>query len=179
MGALLPVLQDFEQFFRTGQIPRRAFRLYVTNNLLHDTTINADRLGKPIDILPLQAEHFGNAKPKADCNEQHRSPARVITDRFEQFLKLLHGKTSFIVTAKFLPPQWSDVIGEWPLQPASYLVTLLAKAEHAGFEGQVGYFFLAVVLQWLIYSAAVYLLLAICRKKRDTADAVKEISNRL
>jgi hypothetical protein len=94
-------------------------------------------------------------------------------------LKLLHGKTSFIVTAKFLPPQWADVIGEWPLQPASYLVTLLAKAEHAGFEGQVGYFFLAVVLQWLIYSAAVYLLLAICRKKRDTADAVKEISNRL
>ena len=80
---------------------------------------------------------------------------------------------AFIVTAKFLPPQWADVIGEWPLQPASYLVTLLAKAEHSGFEGQVGYFLLAVVLQWLIYSAVVYLLLAI-RRKRDTAGAIKE-----
>ena len=82
-----------------------------------------------------------------------------------------------IVTAKFLPPQWADVIGEWPLQPASYFVTLLAKAEHPGFEGQVGYLFLAVVLQWLICSAVVYLLLAIFRKKRDTASAIKEISN--
>ena len=43
-----------------------------------------------------------------------------------------------------------------------------------GFEGQVGYFLLAVVLQWLIYSAVVYLLLAISRKKRDTAGAIKE-----
>jgi hypothetical protein len=80
---------------------------------------------------------------------------------------------AFIVTAKFLPPQWADVIGEWPLQPASYLVTLLANAEHSGFEGQVGYFLLAVVLEWLIYSAVVYLLLAI-RRKRDTAGAIKE-----
>jgi hypothetical protein len=84
---------------------------------------------------------------------------------------------AFIVTANFLPPQWADVIGEWPLQPASYFVTLLANAEHPGFEGQVGYFFLAVVLQWLIYSAVVYLLLAISRKKRNTAGATKEISN--
>src|ERR1700722_12899462 len=34
-----------------------------------------------------------------------------------------------VVTTNFLPPQWAEVIGEWPLQPASYLVTLLAKAE--------------------------------------------------
>jgi hypothetical protein len=81
---------------------------------------------------------------------------------------------ALIVTAKFLPPQWADVIGEWPLQPASYLVTLLARAEHSGFEGQVGYFLLAVVLQWLIYSAVVSLLLAISRKRRDSAGAIKE-----
>ena len=84
---------------------------------------------------------------------------------------------AFIVTAKFLPPQWADVIGEWPLQPASYLVTLLAKAEHSGFEGQVGYFLLAVVLQWLIYSVVVYSLLAVSCKKRTTASAIKEVSN--
>ena len=83
---------------------------------------------------------------------------------------------ALIVTANFLPPKWADVIGEWPLQPASYLVTLLAKVEHPGFEDQVGYFMLAVVLQWLMYSAVVYLLLAISRK-RDAAAAIKEISN--
>jgi hypothetical protein len=44
---------------------------------------------------------------------------------------------------------------------------LLAKAEHPGFEGQVGYFLFAVVLQWLIYSGVVYLLLAVSGKKRD------------
>jgi len=44
---------------------------------------------------------------------------------------------------------------------------LLAKAEHPGFEGQVGYFLFALVLQWLIYSGVVYLLLAISRKKGD------------
>jgi len=48
-----------------------------------------------------------------------------------------------------------------------HIVTLLAKAEHPGFEGQVGYFLFAVVLQWLIYSGGVYLLLAISGKKRD------------
>jgi hypothetical protein len=84
---------------------------------------------------------------------------------------------AIIVTANFLPPQWADVIGEWPLQPASYLVTLLAKAEHPGFEGQVGYFLLAVVLQWLIFSAVVYSLLAVSCKKRSTAGAIKQISN--
>ena len=40
---------------------------------------------------------------------------------------------AIIVTANFLP-QWANVIGEWPLQPASYLVTLLAKAEHPGLK---------------------------------------------
>jgi hypothetical protein len=83
-----------------------------------------------------------------------------------------------IVAANVLPPQWANVIGEWPLQPASYLVTLLAKIEHPGFEGQVGYFLLTVVLQWLIYSAVVYLFLAVSRNKRvsgDTAAAVKKI----
>ena len=65
----------------------------------------------------------------------------------------------------FLPPKWADVIGDLPLEPASYLVTLLAKAEPSGFEGQVGFFFLAVLLQWFTYSAIVYLLLAITRKK--------------
>jgi hypothetical protein len=83
---------------------------------------------------------------------------------------------AIIVIANFLP-QWADVIGEWPLQPASYLVTLLAKAEHPGFEDQVGYFLLTVVLQWLIYSAVVYSLLAVSSKKRSTAGAIKEISN--
>ena len=69
----------------------------------------------------------------------------------------------------FLPPRWTDWVGDLPLQPAPYLVTLLAKAGHPGFEGQVGYFFFAVVLQWLIYSSVVYLLLAVSRKKRDAA----------
>ena len=72
-----------------------------------------------------------------------------------------------ICVVSFLPPRWADQIGDLPLQPASYLVTLLAKAEHPGFEGQVGYFLFAVVLQWLIYSGGVYLLLAISGKKRD------------
>ena len=72
-----------------------------------------------------------------------------------------------ICVVSFLPPRWAGRIGDLPLQPASYLVTLLAKAEHPGFEGQVGYFLFAVVLQWLIYSGGVYLLLAISRKKRD------------
>jgi len=78
---------------------------------------------------------------------------------------------ALIVTANFLPPQWADVIGEWPLQPASYLVTLLAKVGHPGFEGQVGYFLLAVVLQWLIYSAVIYLLLAILGRLRSADGA--------
>jgi hypothetical protein len=56
----------------------------------------------------------------------------------------------------FLPPKWADVIGDLPLEPASYLVTLLAKAEPSGFEGQVSFFFLAVLLQWFTYSAIVY-----------------------
>src|ERR1700726_3115103 len=72
-----------------------------------------------------------------------------------------------ICVVSFLPPRWTDRIGDLPLQPASYLVTLLAKAEHPGFEGQVGYFLFAVALQWLMYSGGVYLLLAISRKKRD------------
>jgi hypothetical protein len=80
-----------------------------------------------------------------------------------------------IVTTNFLPPRWADVIGEWPLEPASYLVTLLARAGHSGFEDQVGYLFLAVVLQWLIYSAVVYLLLALRGKQRGTAGAIKKI----
>ena len=80
-----------------------------------------------------------------------------------------------ILTSTFLSPRWADMIGEWPLQPASYLVTLLARAGHSGFEGQVGYFFLAVMLQWLIYSAVVYLLLALHGKQRGTTGAIKKI----
>jgi len=76
----------------------------------------------------------------------------------------------------FLPPQWAAVIGDLPLEPASYVVDLLAKAEHPGFEDQAGYFLLTVLLQWLVYSAAVYLLLAISGKKRGDAAAFKEIS---
>jgi hypothetical protein len=77
----------------------------------------------------------------------------------------------------FLPPQWADLIGDLPLQPASYLVSLLAKTKHAGFEGQVGYFLLAVVLQWLIYSAIVYVLLAISWKKPISGGAVNGTSH--
>ena len=80
-----------------------------------------------------------------------------------------------VVTTNFLSPRWADTIGEWPLQPASYLVTLLARAGHSGFEDQVGYFFLAVVLEWLIYSAVVYLLLALYGKQRGTAGAIKKV----
>jgi hypothetical protein len=72
-----------------------------------------------------------------------------------------------ICVVSFLPPRWADWIGDLPLQPAAYVVTLLAKGGHAGFEGQVGYFLFAVVLQWLIYTVVVYLLLGIFRKKRD------------
>jgi hypothetical protein len=72
-----------------------------------------------------------------------------------------------ICVISFLPPRWADWIGDLPLQPASYLVTLLAKAEHPGFEGQAGYFLLAAGLQWLFYSGVVYLLMAISLKKRD------------
>ena len=71
-----------------------------------------------------------------------------------------------ICVVSFLPPRWVDWIGDLPLQPASYLVTLLANGGHPGFEGQVGYLLFAVVLQWLIYSGVVYLLLAFSRKKR-------------
>jgi len=83
-----------------------------------------------------------------------------------------------ICVVSFLPSRWADAIGELPLESASYLVTLLAKTEHSGFESQVGYFFLAVVLQWLIYSVVVYLFLAIARRKRvsgDTAPSIKQI----
>ena len=72
-----------------------------------------------------------------------------------------------ICVVSFLPLRWVNRIGDLPLQPASYLVTLLAKIQHPGFEGQVGHFFLVVALQWLIYSGVVYLLLAISRKKLD------------
>jgi hypothetical protein len=72
-----------------------------------------------------------------------------------------------ISVVSFLPSRWADWLGDLPLQPASYLVTVLAKSQHAGFEGQVGYFFFALLLQWLIYSGVVYLLLAISRKKPD------------
>jgi len=37
------------------------------------------------------------------------------------------------ICVSFLPPRWADWIGELPLQPASYLVTLLAKAGTSGF----------------------------------------------
>jgi hypothetical protein len=70
-----------------------------------------------------------------------------------------------IGVVSFLPPRWADRIGDLPLQPASYLVTLLAKGGHPGFEDQAGYFLFAVVLQWLIYSGVVYLLLAISWKR--------------
>ena len=74
-----------------------------------------------------------------------------------------------ICVVRLLPPRLANSIGDLPLQPASYVVTLLAKAEHPGFEEQAGYFFLAVTLQWLLYSTVVYLLLAISRKNRDAA----------
>jgi hypothetical protein len=70
-----------------------------------------------------------------------------------------------ICVASFLPPPWANAIGDLPLQPASYLVTLLTRVEHPGFEGQVGYLFLVVGLQWLLYSAVVYVLLAIFWKR--------------
>ena len=72
-----------------------------------------------------------------------------------------------ICVVSLLPPRWVDWIGDLPLQPASYLVTLLAKNRHPGFEDQAGYFLLVLVLQWLVYSGVVYLLLAISRKKLD------------
>jgi hypothetical protein len=71
-----------------------------------------------------------------------------------------------ICVVSFLPSRWADSLGDLPLQPASYLVSLLDKREHPGFEGQVGYLLFAVVLQWLIYSGAVYLLLGVVRTKR-------------
>ncbi len=39
-------------------------------------------------------------------------------------IELLEG-----ICVSFLPPLWADWIGELPLQPASYLVTLLAKPD--------------------------------------------------
>jgi hypothetical protein len=79
-----------------------------------------------------------------------------------------------ICVVSLLPPKWADVIGDLPLQPASYIVTLLTNIEQPGFEGQVGYLLLTVVLPWLVYSGVVYLLLAIWRKKRVSATAIKE-----
>src|ERR1700722_8286261 len=70
-----------------------------------------------------------------------------------------------ICVVSFLPQRWVDWTGNLPLYPASYLVTWLAKSQHPSLERQVGYFVLAVVLQWLIYSSVVFLLLAISRKK--------------
>jgi len=77
------------------------------------------------------------------------------------------GVLEAICVVSFLPSRWADRIGDLPLQPASYLVTLLAKSQHPGFEDQAGYFLLVVLLQWLIYSGVVYILLAISWKKLD------------
>jgi hypothetical protein len=70
-----------------------------------------------------------------------------------------------IFVVSFLPSRWADSVGDLPLQPASYLVTVLEKRAHPGFEEQVGYLLFVVLLQWLIYSGVVYLLLAIPAKK--------------
>jgi hypothetical protein len=70
---------------------------------------------------------------------------------------------------QFPAAQWDHWIGDLPLQPSEYLVGLLFKDVHLGFEGQVVPVFLIFVLQWMVYSAVVYLLLAISWKKRDAA----------
>jgi hypothetical protein len=82
-----------------------------------------------------------------------------------------------ICVVGLLPPRWAGAIGDLPLQPASYLVSWLARTKPAGFEGQVGYFLLALTLQWLIYSAVVYVLLAISWTKPISDGAAKEISH--
>ena len=79
-----------------------------------------------------------------------------------------------ICVANFLPPRWGGLIGDLPLQPAEYSVRLLPNAAHSGFEGQVGYLFLVMVVQWVIYSAVVYLWLAVSRKKQEVSTPGKE-----
>ena len=41
----------------------------------------------------------------------------------------------------------SETVGDWMQAPASFLVAGLAKLTHPGFEEQVGYILLALVLQ--------------------------------
>ena len=78
------------------------------------------------------------------------------------------GVAETICVVYFLP-QWANSLGDLPLQPASYIVTCVAKAHPLGFEDQVLYLLLTLVLHWLFYSALVYLLLTFSRKGRSAA----------
>jgi len=60
-----------------------------------------------------------------------------------------------------LPREWQEVVGnKIILQPSMSLVWLFAKIRPPGFEEQFTYVLLELFLQWIFYSAVVYLLLA-------------------
>lgn len=65
-----------------------------------------------------------------------------------------------LVIAVALANPLGDQVSNLLQAPGSYLVTLLAKAQHPGFEEQVGYVLLIPLIQWFFYSVLIYLWLA-------------------
>ena len=65
-----------------------------------------------------------------------------------------------LAIAVALPQGLGDQVANVLQAPGSYFVAMLAKAHHPGFEEQVGYVLLIPLMQWFVYSALVYLLLA-------------------
>src|SRR5207248_4692319 len=69
-------------------------RFHIIHDLLHYAALDADRLSQPIDILPLQAKHLGDAKPEADGQEQHRARTNIFAKSFHEGVKLFGGEAS-------------------------------------------------------------------------------------
>ncbi len=66
---------------------------------------------------------------------------------------------AMVAGVNMLPKQFGDMAGDWLQLPGSYLVTILAKVYHPGFEEQAGYVLLVPLIQWLTYSIVIYILL--------------------
>lgn len=59
-----------------------------------------------------------------------------------------------------LPQALGDQVANLLQAPGSYIVAMLAKAHHPGFEEQVGYVLLIPLIQWVVYSMLAYVWLA-------------------
>jgi hypothetical protein len=83
-----------------------------------------------------------------------------------------------VIVANKVSPPWGEWIANLMQDPGVHFVQFLGKLEHPGFEEQVGYVLLIPVIQWLFYSAVIYLMLAWRRPlPSDTTPRRKEISN--